>query len=159
MCYVIALINGDLFASEIAKGIDILQAITWVADAWKEVNIERIKKCFAKCGITEQKSEDEDDIVDDEFNVLFNKLTDSKCDMTVEEYIDFDVETCSSLSTINSDIVDWRLSLVKACATKYLRKECGDQNEMALDNDDGKDDDDDNDPNSKNVEVDQIGTG
>ena len=108
MCSVIARINGDLFASEIAKGIDILQAIKWVADAWKEVNIETIKKYFAKCGITEQKSEDEDDIVDEEFNALFNKLTDSKCDMTAEGYINFDVETCSSLSTINSDIVDWR---------------------------------------------------
>ena len=32
MCYVIARINNDLFASEIAKGIDILQAIIWVAD-------------------------------------------------------------------------------------------------------------------------------
>ena len=33
MLYVVARINDDLFASEIAKGIDILQAITWVADA------------------------------------------------------------------------------------------------------------------------------
>ena len=32
MCYVIARINDDLFPSEIAKGIDILQAIIWVAD-------------------------------------------------------------------------------------------------------------------------------
>ena len=29
---VIARINNDLFASEIGKGIDILQAIIWVAD-------------------------------------------------------------------------------------------------------------------------------
>ena len=30
--YVIARINDDLFASEITKDIDILQAITWLAD-------------------------------------------------------------------------------------------------------------------------------
>ena len=35
MHYVIARINDDLFASKIAKCIDILQATTWVADAWK----------------------------------------------------------------------------------------------------------------------------
>ena len=40
MRYVIAGINDDLFASEIAKGIYILRAITWVADAWKEVSVE-----------------------------------------------------------------------------------------------------------------------
>ena len=33
--YVIACINDNLFASKIAKGVDILQTITWVADARK----------------------------------------------------------------------------------------------------------------------------
>ena len=154
--YVITRINDDSFASEIPKDIDILQAITWVVDAWKEVRIETIKNCFAKCGITEQTSEDEDDIVDEELNVLFNDLADSECGMIAEEYIDFDVETCSSLPGINSDMVDWRGSSVKACVTEYLRKECGDLNEVASDNDDDKDDDD---ANNKDAEVVEIGTG
>ena len=126
MRYVIARINDDLFASEITKGIEILQAITWVTDVWKEVNVETIKNCFAKCGITEQTNEYEDDIVDKEFNALFNELADSECCMTAEEYVDFDVKTCGSLPAINSDMEDWRLSSVKACVTKYPRKECGD---------------------------------
>ena len=43
---------------------------------------------------------------------------------------------------------------------KYLRKECGDLNEVASDNDDVKDDDDDDDyVFSKDVEVVEIGTG
>ena len=45
---------------------------------------------------------------------------------------------------------------------EYLRKECGDLNEVASDNDDVKDDDDDDDDNdadSKNVEVVKIGIG
>ena len=41
--------------------------------------------------------------------------------------------------------------------TKYLRKECGDLNELASDNDNGKDDDDD-DANSKDELV-EISTG
>ena len=44
---------------------------------------------------------------------------------------------------------------------EYLRKECGDLNEVASDNDDDKDDDDDDndDGNSKDAEVVKIGTG
>ena len=54
-------------------------------------------------------------------------------------------------------MVDWRISLVKACVTKYFRKECGDLDEVTSDNDDDKDDDYDS--NSKDVEVVKIGTG
>ena len=75
-------------------------------DAQKDFNVEIIKNCFAKCGITEENSEDEDDMVDEEFNALFNKLVDSECDMTAKEYIDFDGKTCSSLPAINQDMVD-----------------------------------------------------
>ena len=53
MLYVIARINDDLTAAEIVKGIDILRAITWVADSWTEVSVETIKNCFAKCDITD----------------------------------------------------------------------------------------------------------
>ena len=71
-----------------------------MADAWKEVSVEMINNCFAKCGITEKTSEDEDEIVDEEFNALFNELADSECDMTAEDYVSFGVETCRSLPTI-----------------------------------------------------------
>ena len=89
--------------------------------------------------------------MDEEFISLFSELADSECDMTAEEYVDFDVETCSFLPTINSDMVDWGVSSDKACVTKYLRKECGDINKVASDNDDDKDYDDDDDANSKDV--------
>ena len=49
-----------------------------MADVWKEVSVETIKNYFAKCGIIEQTSKDEDGIVDEEFNKLFNKLADSE---------------------------------------------------------------------------------
>ena len=102
MRYVVAHINDDLFASEIAKGsIDVPQAITWVTDAWKEVTVETIKNCFAKCGITEKTAESEDDAVDEEFSALFNELTTgSECEMAMEEYIIFDVATSSSSPAI-----------------------------------------------------------
>ena len=71
MRYVIARFKEDLLASEIAKQIDVLQAIIeWMAKAWKQVTAETIKKCFAKCGFTEETSEIEDDIVNEKFNAL-----------------------------------------------------------------------------------------
>ena len=71
MRYVIARVKEDLLASEIAKQIDVLQAIIeWMAKAWKEVTAETIKNCFAKCGFTEETSEIEDDIVNEKFNAL-----------------------------------------------------------------------------------------
>ena len=100
----------------------------------------------------------DEDLVDEEFNFLFNELVDPECDMTTEEYANFDVETCSSLPPIISDMVDWRVSSVKACVTEYLQKECGDVNEVALDSDDGKDDGGDNDDNEVNSKVVEIGT-
>ena len=60
MLYVIARINGDLFASEIDT--DILQAITRVVDAWNEVSVEIIKNYFGTYHIIEQTSEDKDDM-------------------------------------------------------------------------------------------------
>ena len=48
-------------------------------------------------------------------------------------------------------------STVQSFLTEYLRKECGDLNEVASDNDDVKDDDDDDD--RKDAEVVEIDTG
>ena len=95
--------------------------------------------------------------MDEQFDALFNELADSECDMTAEEYVNFEVETCSYLAAINSDMVDSRVSSVKACVTEYLSKECGNLNEVASDNDNDKDDD--HDLSSKDVEVVEIGTG
>ena len=66
-------------------------------------------------------------------------------------------KTYGSFPVVNSDMVDWRVSSVKACVTEYLRKECGDLNEVASDNDDDKTVNDD-DASSKDVEVIEIGT-
>ena len=52
-------------------------------------------------------------------------------------------------------------STVQPFVAEYLRKECGDLNEVASDNDvkDDGDDDDDDDANSKDVEIVETGTG
>ena len=47
--------------------------------------------------------------------------------MTQEEYIDFDIEVCTSYPEINSDEVDWKVSSVSKCVSKYLNKESGNE--------------------------------
>ena len=125
MRYIIARVKEDLLALQIAKETDVLQAIKWVAKAWKEVTAETIKNCFTKCGFTEERNETQDDIINGEFNALFKELADLDCEATAEEYIDFDVETCSSVPAINSDTVDWRLNSIQKYVAEYLRKESG----------------------------------
>ena len=123
MRHVLARINEDLLASEIAKEIDVLQAIEWVAKAWDDVTAKTIKNC----GINKTTSEIEDEDVDAEFDELFKELTESNSGscITAEEYIDFDIETCTSAPVINSDEVDWRASSVQKCVSEYLTKEAG----------------------------------
>ena len=113
MRYVFAHVKEDLLASQITKQIDVLQVIEWVAKAWEEVTAETIRNCFAKCGFTKETCEIEVDIVDEEFKELFKEITDSDSEITAKEYIDFDTETCSSVSVFNSDEVDWRVSSVE----------------------------------------------
>ena len=72
--------------------------------------------------------------MDEEFNPLFNKLTDSECDMTTEKHVDTHVQTCSSLPAINSDTADWKVSSVKGFMTECLRKQWSDLNKAASDN-------------------------
>ena len=43
--------------------------------------------------------------------------------MTTEQYFDFDIETCTSVSIINSEEVDWRESSVGKCVSEYPRKQ------------------------------------
>ena len=60
--------------------------------------------------------------------------------MIAEEYIDFDVETCSSLPAINADMVDWRVSSVRNCVAEYLRKESGEDPVKVVSDSDDEDD-------------------
>ena len=126
MRFIIARSKDDVLASEIAKQVDVLQAIEWIAKAWEEVSVNTIKNCFKKCRFDENDSDgDDENVLDEEFKALFDELADSS--MTQEDYIDFDLEVCTSYPEINSDEVDWKVSSVNKCVSEYLNKETGNE--------------------------------
>ena len=124
--HVIARISNDRNPSDIAKEVDILQAITWVAASWKDVSETTVKICFAKCGIVQQVVENDESKLDDEFAELFKELTEmngAENDFTAEEYIDFDNEISSFHPPINSEMVDWKAASIQECFNEYVNKE------------------------------------
>ena len=123
--YVIARISNDRTASDIAKDVDILLAITRVAAAWKEVSETAIRNCFAKCGIVQQVVENDASELDDDFAELFKELTDmneAENDFTAEEYIDFGNEISSFHPPINSEMVGWKSAATQECLNEYVNK-------------------------------------
>ena len=48
---VLAKIEDCTAASEVTKSLTILHAVRWVAEAWKQVPSDTIKKCFRRAGI------------------------------------------------------------------------------------------------------------
>ena len=49
-------------ASDLAKKVNVLDAVMWLKSAWDSVQPTMIRKCFQKCGFgTESLSEDDDD--------------------------------------------------------------------------------------------------
>ena len=49
--YVLSKIDQCKTASEVTSSLNILMAIRWVAQAWKDVKEETIRKCFRSAGI------------------------------------------------------------------------------------------------------------
>ena len=74
-------------ASEVAKKVNILDAIMWLKSAWDEVQPARIQKCFAKCSFSEQLLQcDENEEVEEN-----DDLQDfvAELGMTWDEYCNF----------------------------------------------------------------------
>ena len=90
-------------ATQIVKGVDVLVAIRWLQEEWKEVTNLTIKNCFEKCGIKgdneRMKVEENDDL---KFEALVNEFT---MDISAAEYANFD-ESVPASEPMNSKLID-----------------------------------------------------
>ena len=104
--YVLARIQEDASTTQIVKGVDVLVAIQWIQEVWKEVSNSTIKNCFEKCGIKGDNElmevEKDDDL---EFEALVKEFT---TDISAVEYANFDANVSASEPMINEFEIDWR---------------------------------------------------
>ena len=96
-------------ASELAKKVNILDAILWLKGAWDAVKAETIERCFAKCGFVDTLVDTtiDDGSAETELNSETEALLTS-ANLTWEEYTNFDQElaTCQTLEK------DWEENLI-----------------------------------------------
>ena len=60
LSHMIQIMDSDktIGGSDILKSINLLQAITWLANAWRDVDATTICKCFAKCSLNESPTDE-----------------------------------------------------------------------------------------------------
>ena len=100
---------SDLTGPDILKSINILDAIFWIYNSWKEVKINTVEKCFMKSGFNFLKGEDELDIVDNfiEPPVSHDKFCQENFGYSYDELLDLE-----NYLPIQEEIetIDWNLS-------------------------------------------------
>ena len=110
--YVLAKTNENSTATWSIKDVNILTAIQWAQESWKEVT-GTTKNCFEKCGEFKSNGDlmevEEDDL---EFEALVRKLSP---DISAVEYVYFDAHIPASKPMINEYNVDWRERLREDC--------------------------------------------
>ena len=104
-------VNRPLTAPDIAKEIDVLQAIRWIKQAWDEVPEEIVQKCLDKCGFSNvvQNNERSEEEEDQEFAELVRRI--SQGETTAEEYVTADHEIPSCEPPVNTTLPNWRQQL------------------------------------------------
>ena len=103
--YVLARIDENSSATQIIKDVNILMAIQWAQEAWKEVTGTTIKNCFEKYGVVKSN----DDLTEVE------KVRELSLNMSSAEYAYFDADIPTSEPMINDHEVDWRERLGEDC--------------------------------------------
>ena len=99
-------INDNASAAEIVQDVNILMAIRWVQQVWKDLTPSTVKRCFEKCGFCEGDDELMEDVdVDEEFSALVKELS---SDVSPDEYVDFDAELATAKPGIKIDTLGWR---------------------------------------------------
>ena len=137
----LARIQEDASVTLIVKGGDVLVAIRWLQEAWKEVTNLTIKNCFKKCGIkgdNELTEVEEDDAL--EFEALVKEFTK---DISVAEYANFDENVPASEPMINEFEIDWRQRVREDSINAIQNPEiASDQVEQISDDDESNDEND-----------------
>lgn len=85
-------IDNNAGTSDLSKSVNVLDAIRWIASAWKEISEDTIIKCFMRCGFPVQTvQQDEDTSVRDLVEVIHSLPEHVQTDlMAPEDMVSFD---------------------------------------------------------------------
>ncbi|XP_070573830.1 tigger transposable element-derived protein 6-like [Ptychodera flava] len=90
---VLAKIDDASNASEVAKSVNVLDAVYWISGAWRETKEETIRKCFRKGGFrvdTDESDVSEETEDESELRTLIQEVNQGCSDCTVDQYLNFD---------------------------------------------------------------------
>ena len=114
--------NDASSASELAKKVNVLNAISWLKVAWDHVQPSTIQKCFSKCGFSDElMTNDENVEVDEELEDFARQHG----GVTWEEFSNFD----SNLATTMTVEDNWEENLLASCCTEDDRLSDSDEDD------------------------------
>ena len=114
--------NEASCASDLAKSVNVFDAIMWLKNAWDNVKRTTIQKCFAKCGFTKAVFADpEDDTAIDSSLTAFVEAS----GVSWEVYANFDQD----LATNRTIDEDWEAALPEKARVETSAKDKADTNE------------------------------
>ena len=117
--YVISRVDDNKRASDIINEINILKVIGWVKSAWREVTSDTIKHCFEKCGFPTDDYVAIEQDSDEEFEILFNEISEKCSICDIREYVEVD-NTLASNEEVDVSKIDWREKLGNECIEEVL---------------------------------------
>ena len=136
-----SLIQEDASATQIFKGVDVLVAIPWLKETWKEITNLTIKNCFEKYSI---KGENELMEVEEDDNLEFETLEkEFTTDISAAEYANFDKNVPVSESLINEFEIDWRQRVREDSINAIQNPEIASDQFEEISNNDGSNDESD----------------
>ena len=103
----ISKIDKQTTAAEIVKEVEILKAIRWIQEAWVSVSEDTIRKCFQKCGFTDDSCAVVD-INDEEFASLVKEIN---FKVSPEDFVAVDNAVLCYRAPYDTSICEWRIHL------------------------------------------------
>ena len=115
-------VNCRPTAPDIAKEVDVLQAIRWIKQAWDEVPGDIVQRCFDKCGFSNvvQNNERSEEEEDQECAELVRHISLGRT--TAEEYVTADQEIPSCEPPVNTTLPNWRQRLRDEALDLYQKE-------------------------------------
>ena len=120
MTFVLAKIETCSSASELLKSVNVLHAIRWVGEAWKNVKVITNKKCFRKCGVLRKdfsivqpvitaQTDPFADIDIEELSELILSLQgpENACSLSELQTEESDIPVCSEFADLNGMMSLW----------------------------------------------------